>query len=101
MSYVPATLLNSGFVQDIWRNDEPFGQPPSFNMPMATQKDPAMYMGNGVAIPARDAPGLDRKENLQGLSERTIHQKTLNEKKSELNYLYLAAFVAVLAVALI
>jgi hypothetical protein len=100
MSHVPHTLETSGYVYDMWKSDEPFGQARGFNIPAAESKDPAMILGNGVAMPQHNAPGMDRPGNLLGTADRKVEHRTQSSKQQEVNYLYLGLFAAVLAVAL-
>jgi len=95
------TLESSGYLYDPFKTDNIFGQPPGFNIIGDTPKEPAMMFGAGHAIPDHDHPADDRPDIKTGSSNRERPKApTQREKQGEVNLLYLAAFGAVLAVAL-
>ena len=98
--YKQNSLESAGYVYDMWKTDNVFGQSAGFNIDAAKQSNSAeMTMGDGVAIPSQDKAAFDKPENLTGLSRRQFHERTTRQDVQELNYVYLGAFALALAFA--
>lgn len=97
--YQQNSLESAGFVYDMWKTDNVFGQSAGFNINAAKQSSPEMIMGDGVAIPSQNKPAFDKPENLTGLSNRKFALRSMQQDMQELNLVYLGAFALALAFA--
>ncbi len=94
------SLESSGYLYDPFTTDNIFGQQTAWNMPKAEQRNAEMMTGNNNAIRKQSSAAFDKPDLLTGTSNRQFEEKTDLQSQAQVNYLYLAAFAALVAVAL-